>query len=83
MPEYDINSKDPLEMVRAVREKIYEETKHMTVEERMEYTNKKATACRCQMQEINLDDCDLSWLRNENGQNQMSVSEPFVARNTG
>ena len=29
MPEYDINSDNPLEMIWAVREKIYEETKDM------------------------------------------------------
>ena len=35
MPEYDINSTDPLEVVWAIREEIYEETKDMTTQERM------------------------------------------------
>ena len=62
MQKYDIHSKDPLEMVWAIREKIYEETKHMTVEERMEYTERQAAECRRKMQEINPDDYDLSFL---------------------
>ena len=32
-PKYDINSDDPLEMIWAVREKIYEETKDMSDDE--------------------------------------------------
>ena len=62
MPKYDINSPDPLEMVWAIREKIYEETKHMTIKERMEYTERSAAECRRMMQEINPDDYDLSFL---------------------
>ncbi|MCL2119334.1 MAG: hypothetical protein FWH27_13010 [Planctomycetaceae bacterium] len=63
MPEHDINSSDPLEMVRAIREKIYEETKHMTIDERMEYTERSAAECRRIMQEINPDDFDLPFRR--------------------
>jgi len=37
MPEYDINSDNPLEMIWAVREKIYEETKDMTEAEWVAY----------------------------------------------
>ena len=33
IPKYDINSDDPMEMIWAVREKIYEETKDMSNEE--------------------------------------------------
>jgi len=62
VPEYDINSKDPLEMVRAIREKIYEETKHMTIDELMEYTERGAAESRRRMKEINLDDYDFSFL---------------------
>ena len=39
-PKYDINSDDPLEMIWAVREKIYEETKGMTREEKTELLRK-------------------------------------------
>ena len=62
-PEYDINSNDPVEVVRAIREKIYEETKHMTQEERMARTRRHADECWRKMQEINLDDYDFSFLR--------------------
>jgi len=67
MPEYDINSDNPVEMVRAIREKIYEETKYMTIEERMEYTERHAEECRRKMQEINPDDYDLSFLHGKVG----------------
>ena len=67
VPEYDINSPDPVEMVRAIREKIYEETKHMTQEERMAHTSQQAAECRRMMQEINPDDYDLSFLRKKMG----------------
>ena len=63
MPEYDINSKDPVEMFRAIREQIYEETKHMTIEELMEYTRQGAEEYRQLKKEVNPDNCDLSWLR--------------------
>lgn len=42
MPKYDIHSDDPLEMVWAIREKHYEETKNMTPEEKAEYYRRKA-----------------------------------------
>ena len=63
VPEYDINSNDPVEVVRAIREKIYEETKHMTQEERMAHTSQQAEECWREMQEINPADYDLSFLR--------------------
>ena len=62
MPEYDINSDNPLEMVWAIREKIYEETKDMTPEEEREYTRRQSEAFRRLMKEVNLDDYDLSFL---------------------
>ena len=45
-PKYDINSDDPLEMIWAVREKIYDETKGMTREERTELLRKAAEKFR-------------------------------------
>ena len=63
MPEYDINSKDPVEMFRAIREQIYDETKHMTIEELMEYTRQGAEECRRLQRERKPGNCDLSWLR--------------------
>jgi len=70
MPEHNINSDNPLEVVRAIREKIYEKTKDMTVEERMEHTRQQAAECRRQMQEINPDDFDLSFLRKKSGNDE-------------
>ena len=67
MPEYDINSTDPLEQLRAIREKIYEDIKDMTIEERMEYTERSAAECRRLMKEINPDDYDLPFLRKKVG----------------
>lgn len=46
MPQYDINSDDPLEMVWAIREKHYEETKNMSPKEKTEYYRKKADEFR-------------------------------------
>ena len=66
-PEYDINSNDPVEVVRAIGEKIYEETKHMTQEERMARTSRQAEECWREMQEINPDDYDLSFLHRKIG----------------
>jgi len=63
MPKYDIHSSNPLEMVWAIREKIYEETKSMTMVERMAYTHRQADECRREMKEINPDHYDLSFLR--------------------
>ena len=67
MPEYDINSDNPLEMVWAIREKIYEEIKDMTKEERMAHLIRQADEGRRMMEEINPDDYDLSFLRRKVG----------------
>ena len=60
MPEYDINSKDPVEMFWAIREQIYEETKHMTIKELMEYSRQGAEEYRQLKKEVNPNNCDLS-----------------------
>ena len=70
MPEYSIDSDNPLEVVWAIREKIYEETKHMTVEERMAHMNRQADEFRRSMQEFNPDDYDLSFLYEKNGNDE-------------
>ena len=62
MPEYDIDSPDPLEMVWAIREKIYEETKDMTAQERMAHMVRQADEFRRTLQNTNPDDNDLSFL---------------------
>jgi len=67
MPEYDINSDNPLEMVWAIREKIYEEIKDMTKEERLAHLTRQSDEARRMMKEINPDDYDLSFLRAKSG----------------
>jgi len=67
MPEYDINSDNPLEMVWAIREKIYEEIKDMTKEERLAHLTRQADKARRMMKEINPDDYDLSFLHRKAG----------------
>jgi len=67
IPEYDVNSDSPLEMIWAIREKIYEETKHMTQEERMAHMTRQADEFRRSLEETNPDDCDLSFLHRKVG----------------
>ena len=67
MPEYDIHSDNPVEMVWAIREKIFEQIKDMTQEERMAYTRQQAGEARRMMQDINPDDYDLSFLHRKVG----------------
>jgi len=52
MPEYNINSDNPLEVVRAIREKIYEETKEMTSEEWSKYLREATEWFESEMQRI-------------------------------
>jgi len=75
VPEYDINSRDPLEMVWAIREKIYEETKDMTQEERMARTRRRAEECRRKMQSINPDDYDLPFRRKKEDKQETEHAE--------
>ena len=67
IPEYDINSDNPLEMIRAIREKIYEEIKDMTAEERMAHMNRQADEFRRSLEETNPDNYDLSFLHRKVG----------------
>ena len=62
MPEYDIHSDNPVEMVWAIREKIFEQIKDMTKEERIAHLTRQADEARRMMQDINSDDYDLSFL---------------------
>ena len=54
---------DAVEMVRAIRIRHYEETKHMTREERRAHDQKNIDAFKKLMKEVNPDDYDFSWLR--------------------
>ncbi len=44
MQTIEIPTDDPVKMVRAIRDKRYEETKNMTRDERMEYRREKLEA---------------------------------------
>lgn len=54
---------DAVEMVREIRNRHYEETKHMTVEERRAYDQKGIDDFKKLMKEVNPSDYDFSWLR--------------------
>lgn len=51
-----------IEMIWAIREKIYEETKSMTREEKSEYTRKQCDEFHELMKEVNPGDYDFSFL---------------------
>ena len=62
MKTIEIPTDDPVKMVRAIREKRYEETKNMTREERAEYSRKKLDEFEENRKRVNLADYDFSWL---------------------
>ena len=62
MPVIDIPTNDSVEMVRAIRDLHYEETKNMTPDEKREYDRKQLEEARKTMSEVNPADYDLSWL---------------------
>ena len=62
MTTFDIPTNDGVDMVRAIRDMFYEETKNMTPEEKREYRRKKLEDAHQRMKEINPDDFDLSFL---------------------
>jgi len=53
---------DAVEMVRAIRTRHYEETKHMTIEEKWAHDQKDIDAFKKLMKEVNPSDYDFSWL---------------------
>ena len=62
MTTFDIPTHDGVAMVRAIRDKFYEETKNMTPEEKQEYRSNLLEEGHRIMKEINPDDFDLSFL---------------------
>jgi len=54
---------DAVDMVRAIRNRHYEETKHMTIEEMWAYDQKGIDDFKKLMKEVNPADYDFSWLR--------------------
>lgn len=67
MSEYDIHSDDPMEMIRAVREKIYEETKEMTNEEFGAVLREASESYRLKAASIRLEDFDFPFLNRASG----------------
>lgn len=45
-----------------IKNQIYEETKHMTIKERLEYYHQKSEKFLREMEEADFSDCDLSFL---------------------
>ena len=54
---------DAVEMVREIRRRKYEATKHMTREEKWAYEQEGVDRMKQLMKEVNPDDYDFSWLR--------------------
>ncbi|MCL2623050.1 MAG: hypothetical protein FWD31_05215 [Planctomycetaceae bacterium] len=74
MTTFDIPTDDGVAMVRAIRDRFYEETKNMTPEEKREYDRKWLEEGRRIMKEINPADYDLSFL----GWETESTSKPIA-----
>ncbi len=62
MQTIEIPTGDAVEMVRAIRNKHYEETKNMSPAERDEYYQKKVESFERRMQQVNPTDYDFSFL---------------------
>lgn len=60
--KHEIPTDEPMEMIRAIREKRYEETKHMTRKERSAYSQKKLDEAEEIRKKINPDDYDFPFL---------------------
>ena len=55
--------RDAVERVRAIRNRIYEETKHMTREEKRAYDHKRYEEAKKRMANVDHSKYDFSWLR--------------------
>ena len=62
MKTTEIQIDDAVKMVRAIRDKHFEETKNMTREERLEYRRKKVEEFNELRKQVNPDDYDFSFL---------------------
>lgn len=62
MKTIEIPTDDPVKMVRAIRDKHYEETKDMTPEQRREYYRQKTESFDRRMEQVNPDDYDFPFL---------------------
>jgi hypothetical protein len=62
MKTIEISTANPLKMIWAIREKMYEETKYMTDDEESEYTRKKVESFHQRMNALNPADYDFPFL---------------------
>ena len=62
MSKIEIPTDDGVAMVRAIRDKHYEETKNMTPDEKREHDRKRLEDARRIMKEVDPADFDLSFL---------------------
>lgn len=53
---------DAVEMLRVIRTRHYEETKHMTREEKRLHDHKQYEAAKKWLTEVDTSGCDMSWL---------------------
>jgi len=57
-----IPTNDSVAMIREIRDKIYEETQHLTLEEKKDYYERELKRFQQRSKQLNPDDYDLSFL---------------------
>ena len=62
MSTIEIPTTDSVAMIREIREKIYEETQHLTLEEKKDYYERELKLFQQRSKQLNPDDYDLSFL---------------------
>ncbi len=62
MKTIEISTDDPVRMIRAIRDRHYEETKNMTHDERWEYDRKKIESFDKRMRQVDPADYDFPFL---------------------
>ena len=58
----EIPTTDSMTMIREIRDKIYEETQHLTLEEKKDYYERELKLFQQRSKQLNPDDYDLSFL---------------------
>jgi len=62
MSTIEIPTTDSVAMIREIRDKIYEETQHLTLEEKKDYYERELKRFQQRSKQLNPDDYDLSFL---------------------
>ena len=62
MSTIEIPANDSVAMIREIRDKIYEETQHLTLEEKKDYYERELKLFQQRSKQLNPDDYDLSFL---------------------